>query len=171
MKLIVMSGHGLCFPMIKDGTNEAVCPTQKVAEELRVPSKVLRTIAYRNPDRFEEGLRTSQRVPKEFLREHQELFKIKRIREDIHFWNAREIMRFAILSRSKRAIEVQEVMIDMMLEDMKSQYVSREVFDKVIARLDRLELERETLQPYIDIQSSAAGKALQAKKGINQIMN
>ena len=62
-------------------------------------------------------------------------------------------------------------MIDMMLEDMKSQYVSREVFDKVVARLDRLELERETLQPYIDIQSSAAGKALQAKKGINQIMN
>ena len=105
----------------------------------------------------------------DFFREHKKVFGISRLREDMHFWNIREILRFAMMFRSKKSVEVQETMIDALLDDLKSECVSQERFDQVLARVEALEAEKERLDPYRDVQASCAGRALRAQRSIKEL--
>jgi len=117
-------------------------------------------IARRNEDRFKDGLSTTLCGAKEFFQEHRKAFRLDRLRDDIHLWHTREIARFALLSHSKRAIDVQEVMIDLLLDDMKTEYVSKERFDRVLSELASLRDEVQAERHFREEAASAAGTIL-----------
>ena len=175
MKLIVQSGHGLYFPLAKAKGSLPVAPTPTVAKLLGVTPKHIMNTAHRYPDRYSEGLTTGEShlvglsENRSFFEEHREVFGISKLEARLCFWNIREILRFAMMFRSRQSIEVQETMIDALLDDMKSECVSQEKFNQVLARVEALEAEKERLDPYRDVQASCAGKALRAQRSIKEL--
>lgn len=164
MKLTKWSFAGLEVPMMEDEDGELYCTSKALCGALGVTEGNIRSFYNDNKAEF-DSLTVSNRHAKEFFREHQSVFELKRIRGNIRIWSEDDMLVFAFFLKTPQAREFRRELRLFIKQQARKDTVSREEFMSLLERVKNMELEREEALPRFNLAASCAGKTLASFRG------
>ena len=172
MKHVEWSFQNLSIPMIDiDGT--LYCTSQVLADALGVTIGDIRWLYSSRKDEF-DGICVSTTNAINFLQENKHLFGVKYLRGDMRLWSENDMILMAVGARSDKGKAFRKNLVAFIKKHAVLSCVSQEKYDELATQVAELQGQVAKLveiQPFLEAAASAAGKALQAQKGIKPLRN
>jgi hypothetical protein len=173
----VLPGEGVYFPMMEDENGDLFTTGPSIEKSLGL-TKTIMTKIYRNNKKEFDALRVPIRHPKDFIKEHKNLFGIKRVRTDLNIWSADDILTFAFHAKSEKSVEFRISLRKFIKEHSKKHYVTREQYEELLEQKDYYQEKFEKLSivaltewmPAVKITGTSAGKSLAAQKKLKSLL-
>jgi BMFP domain-containing protein YqiC len=162
--------NNLNVPMMEDEDGTLFTTGSVLSGVLGVTERNLRNVYLNHRDEF-DGNCANDIGAISFLQQNRETFQLKYLRADMHVWSEDDMILFAALSNSDQGKEFRKGMKELVKQQARKSYVSREEYESlaeqlihVSNRLEALEQERENVRPSLNLAASAAGVALAAQR-------
>lgn len=163
MRLMNWQFNELSIPMMEDERGTLYTTTGVLCGALGVVENDLRNIYLSRRDEF-DGLSVNNLGANDFIRANKEIFCVQRVRQDMHLWSEDDMILFAAISRSDQGKEFRKQMVQLVKQQARKTYISREEYDRMVGelmiRIGKLEQEKDQVRPAMQESASAFGRGL-----------
>jgi prophage antirepressor-like protein len=172
MKLARWSFQNLHIPMLEDEQGSLYCINQALTSALGLTEASLRKLYFQHKGEFDGNCVTSSNAI-QFLREHKTEFGLRYVRGDMRLWSENDMILIAVLSRSPVGSEFRKGVIQLIKDNARKEYISKEQYEADMSLLKGQVQELKDMfqqsQPALHTAASAAGVALQAQRGTKHL--